>query len=66
MSTVIERQRERKDKEAGERVDEGVCVCVCARIARVSVRELEPDCYGGIRLRKRKKRGTGERSSPLS
>lgn len=37
---------------------------VCGRIARVSVRELEPDCYDGIRPRKRKKRRM--RESPLS
>lgn len=51
MSIVTEkRERRERTKEAGERVD------VCARI---SVRELEPNCYGGIRLRKRKKQGDG-------
>jgi len=41
-----ERERQRKCGERSKRVHGGC-----------SVQELEPDCYSGIRLRKRKKRG---------
>lgn len=66
MSTIAKKEKEGGSEEEkkgegekegngekDERVDEGV------RGPHIYVRELKPDCYCGIRLRKRKKRARG-------